>query len=129
MATPTANPQLPQIPESLVRRLYKAARLRRRAEVLAEGLREEILKLTPISLIRAKVTSIPFGELVLTYTKRRRVNVDWDLVLQTLAPGLISKVEEAKLLAQVGKKAPEWIKRSDDIAVTAGLEKKKKGVA
>lgn len=126
MATP--NSQLPQVPESLVRRLYKAARLRRRAEVLAKALREEILKLTPVGFLKAKVTSVPYGDVVLTYTKRRRVEVEWDAVLAAFAPGLIEKVEEAKILAQAGKKAPDWVKRSDDIAVTAGVEKKK-GVA
>lgn len=129
MATTTANPLLPQIPESLVRRLYKAARLRRRADVLAEGLREEILKLTPVGFLKARVTSVPYGEIVLNYTKRRQVRVLWDMILAAFAPDLIAKVEEARILAKAGKKAPEWIERKDDIVVTAGIEKKKKGVA
>ena len=120
---------LPAIPERLVRRLYKAARLRRRAEVLAEALREEILKLTPLGCLRAKVTSVPFGDLVLTFTKRTKVSVEWDQLLAAFAPGLIPKVEEAKILAHAGKRHPEWIKRSSDIAVTAGLQKPKESVA
>jgi len=121
---------LPAIPETLVKRLYKAYRLRRRAEVLAEALREEILKLTPVGFLRARVTSVPVGDLVLTYTKRTRVTVDWDAVLALFCPGAIPKVEEARILAQAGKSAPDWITSKRDVAVTAGLEKKqKKGVA
>lgn len=123
------NPQLPQIPESLVRRLYKAYRLRRRADVLAESLREEILKLTPVGFLRAKVTSVPFGDVVLTYTRRTRVTVDWDAVLAAFCPQAIPKVEEAKILAQAGKATPDWVTSKKDVAVTAGIEKKKRGVA
>lgn len=119
----------PQIPESLVRRLYKAARLRRRAEVLAEGLREEILKLTPVGFLKARVTSVPFGDVTLTYTKRRQVKVLWDVFMSIFCADLIAKVEEARILAKAGKAIPAWIDRKDDIAVTAGIEKKKKGVA
>jgi len=122
---------LPAIPEALVRRLYKLYRIRRRAEVLAEAVREEILKLTPAGFLRARVTSIPVGDLVLTYTKRTKVGVDWDAVLALYCPQAIPKVEEAKILAKAGKKAPEWIKKSSDVVVTAGKKKqqKQKGAA
>jgi len=120
---------LPAIPETLVKRLYKAYRLRRRADVLAEALREEILKLTPPGFLRSRVTSIPFGDIVLTYTKRTRVTVDWDAVLAAFCPAAIPKVEEARILAQAGKETPDWIESKRDVAVTAGLQKKKGAAA
>jgi hypothetical protein len=124
-----ATPNLPAIPETLVKRLYKAYRLRRRADVLAESLREEILKLTPLGFLKARITSVPYGDIVLTYTKRTRVTVDWDQVLAAFCPQAIPKVEEAKILAQADKATPDWISVKKDVAVTAGLQKKKGAVA
>jgi hypothetical protein len=124
-----ATPNLPAIPETLVKRLYKAYRLRRRADVLAESLREEILKLTPLGFLKARITSVPYGDIVLTYTKRTRVTVDWDQVLAAFCPAAIPKVEEAKILAQADKATPDWISVKKDVAVTAGLQKKKGAVA
>ena len=127
MATPTKTPA---IPESLVRRLYKVSRLQRQMEVLRASLRSEILKLAPGNLLRAQSTASSYGDVVLSFTKRLKTPVDWDLLLKLCAPGLVRKVEAARRAAQKrGARLPAWISRVPEIVVAAALEKKKEAVA
>lgn len=122
MATQT---QTPAIPEVLVRRLYKVSRLQRQMEVLRASLRSEILKLAPGNLLRAQSTAIPYGDIALTFTKRLKTPVDWNLLLRLCAPGLVRKVAAAQRAAQKrGAKLPAWISRVPEIVVAASILKK-----